>query len=95
MLPAPKRLLEFKGPLLIEPAPDRVKFSSNVQTAYGISCVSNGKIAVRLINDTHHADSLPSLAPIARVKGETITVIDQRPDTDPTGNLTPEYAEAI
>ena len=95
MLPAPKRLLEFKGPLLIEPAPDRVKFRSNVQTAYGISYVSNGKIAVRLINNTHHADSLPSLAPIARVKGETITVIDQRPDTDPTGNLTPEYAEAI
>ena len=95
MLPAPKRLLDFEGPLLIEPAPDRVRFKSHLLTAYGISHVVNGKIAVQVINNTHQPDSLPSLAPIAMVRGETITVVDKAPDTDPTGNLTPEYKEAI
>ena len=95
MLPAPKRLLDFEGPLLIEPAPDRVRFKSHLLTAYGIAHVVNGKIAVQVINNTHQPDSLPSLAPIAMIRGETITVVDKAPDTDPTGNLTPEYVEAI
>ena len=95
MLPAPKRLVDFVGPLLVEPAPDRVRCKSHLLTAYGITYVVNGKIAVQVINNSHHSDSLPSLAPVAMVRGETITVIDQAPDTDPTGNLTPEYTRAL
>ena len=95
MLPAPKRLVDFVGPLLVEPAPDRVRCKSHLLTAYGVTHVVNGKIAVQVINNSHHSDSLPSLAPVAMVRGETITVIDQAPDTDPTGNLTPEYTKAL
>ena len=83
MLPAPKRLIDFVGPLLVEPAPNRVRCKSHLLTAYGITHVVNGKIAVQVINNSHHSDSLPSLAPIAMVRGETVTVIDQAPDTDP------------
>lgn len=95
MLPAPKRLVDFVGPLLVEPAPERVRCKSHILTAYGITQVANGKIAVQVINNSHHPDSLPSLAPIAMVRGETVTVVDQAPDTDPTGNLTPEYSQAL
>jgi hypothetical protein len=95
MLPAPKRLIDFVGPLLVEPAPNRVRCKSHLLTAYGITHVVNGKIAVQVINNSHHSDSLPSLAPVAMVRGETVTVIDQAPDTDPTGNLTPEYTKAL
>ena len=95
MLPAPKRLVNFVGPLLVEPAPERVRCNSHLLTAYGITQVVNGKIAVQVINNSHHPDSLPSLAPVAMVRGETVTVVDQAPDTDPTGNLTPEYAQAL